>query len=377
MVWKVYGIWELGCKMRVVFPIVWHIPYTIQLANALSKTEEVLLLLPKGSRETYSSLIEDNVKVKTFYRAKRHRYPTNLLGILEILKYINNFKPDVIHIQSGDFWLCFILPILKKYPIIATVHDPKLHFGEERLYAKFIAYITRMYTNQTIVHGEELKKTMIKEYEIDKETVHVISHGDYSFYKKWERKSIQEMNNNILFFGRIWPYKGLDYLIKAQPLITKEIPDAKIVIAGKGEDFKKYENLMTNRDAFIVYNQFIPDETVAELFQKASIVVLPYAEATQSGIISIAYAFKKPVVATNVGSIPEVVDDGKTGYLVPPKNPERLAEAILKLLQNKEERKKMGENAYEKMKREMCWDDIARKTIEVYKKAINDFGELK
>lgn len=363
--------------MRIVFPIEGIIQYTIQLANALSKTEETLLLLPKDSKETYSDLVEDTVKVKTFYRGKRHRYPTNLFGILEILKYINNFKPDVIHIQSGDFWLCFILPILKKYPIVTTVHDPKLHLGEERLHAKFIAQVTRRYTTQTIVHGEELKKIMTKESRAEKETIHVIPLGDFSFYKKWEGKDIQEIDNTILFFGRIWPYKGLDYLIKAQPLITKEIPEAKIVIAGKGEDFKKYENLMTNRDAFIVYNQFIPNEMVAELFQKASIVVLPYVEATQSGIISIAYAFKKPVVATNVGSIPEVVDDGKTGYLVPPENTEKLAETIIKLLQNKEERKKMGENAYEKMKKEMSWDEIAKKTIKVYKKAINDFGEPK
>lgn len=363
--------------MRTVFPIVGHIRYTIQLVNTLSKTEEVLLLLPKNSKETYSSLIGNNVNVKTFYRARRHRYPTNLLGIVEILEYINNFKPDVIHIQSGDFWLCFVLPILKKYPIVTTVHDPKLHLGEERLYAKFIAQVTRMCTNQTIVHGEELKKIMIKDYGIDKETVHVIPHGDYSFYKKWAEKDMQEIDNNILFFGRIWPYKGLDYLIKAQPLITKEIPDAKIVIAGKGENFKKYERLMVNKGAFIVYNYFVPNNMVAELFQKASLIVLPYVEATQSGVIPIAYAFKKPVVATNVGSIPEVVDDGKTGYLVPPKNPEKLADAIIKLLQNREKRKKMGENAYEKMKKELSWEDIARKTIKVYNNAINDFGGTK
>jgi len=358
--------------MRIVFPVIGHIRYTIQLANALSKTEETLLLLPKNSKETYSDLVEDTVKVKTFYRGKRHRYPTNLLGITEILKHIINFKPDILHIQSGDFWLCFVLPILKKYPIVTTVHDPKLHLGEERLHAKFIAQVTRRYTTQTIVHGEELKKIMIKEYRAEKETIHVIPHGDYSFYKKWEGKDIQEIGNTILFFGRIWPYKGLDYLIKAQPLITKEIPDAKIVIAGKGENFKKYERLMANKEAFIVYNSFIPNHMVAELFQKASVIVLPYVEATQSGVIPIAYAFKKPVVAANVGSIPEVVDDNKTGYLVPPKNPEKLAEAIIKLLQNKEERKKMGENAYEKMKKEMCWDNIAKKTIEVYQKAILD-----
>ena len=374
-VWKVFGVWrkERG-EMRIIFPIVGHIPYTIQLANALSKTEKIMLLIPRNDFVTYSALIEKNVEVRTFYMAKRHRYPTNLFGICEIIKYIKKFNPDIVHLQSGDFWLCFILPLLKKYPIITTVHDPELHLGEERLHAKVIAYITRIYTNHTIVHSKKLREVMIEKYQIPSGDAHVISHGEYSFFKRWIRTEIGEVNNSILFFGRIWPYKGLDYLIKAQPLITKEIPDAKIIIAGKGENFKKYEKLMINRDAFIVYNQFIPNEMVAELFQKVSVVVLPYIDATQSGVIPIAYAFKKPVVATKVGGIPEVVESGRTGYLVPPRNTEELAEAIVKLLKNKEERKRMGENAYEKMKKEMSWDEIAKKTMNVYRMALRDIN---
>jgi glycosyltransferase involved in cell wall biosynthesis len=137
--------------------------------------------------------------------------------------------------------------------------------------------------------------------------------------------------------------------------------------------------MMINRDNFIVHNYRIPYKEGAELFQRCSVVVLPYIDASQSGVIPTAYGFKKPVVVTNVGSIPEIVDDGVTGFIVPPKNPEALAEAIIKLLKDEKSRKQMGENAYKKLKTDLSWDNIVEKTIEVYKKAIDEFrkGGLK
>ena len=129
---------------------------------------------------------------------------------------------------------------------------------------------------------------------------------------------------------------------------------------------------MQTKSTFEIYNKFISHEEVSELFQRASVVVLPYIDASQSGIVPIAYAFKKPVVVTNVGSIPEVVDDGKTGFIVPPRDSKALADAIIKLLKNDKLRKEMGEHAYKKMKEELSWDKIAKKTIEVYKEAIRD-----
>ena len=109
----------------------------------------------------------------------------------------------------------------------------------------------------------------------------------------------------------------------------------------------------------------------------SGIIVLPYTEASQTGIIPIAYSFKKPVILTNVGGLPESVDDGKTGFVVPPRNEKALADAIIKLLKDVKLRKQMGENAYKKMKEELSWDVIAEKTIEVYKVAINEHKNKK
>lgn len=367
--------------MRVVCLSFWFYDYTIQLANTLSKKETVMLFFPSNVSEEYLENIDKSVKLYLF------RYPTNLLSVFtilpmmiyEIVKEIKVFNPDVVHFQVLNPLLLPVLIFLNRYPMVSTFHDVKLHVGENHLLQRFLLLYSRKYSNKIIVHGEKLKEFMIKEYNIPDEKVHAIPIGEHEVapFKKYERTDLKDEGSLILFFGRIYEYKGLKYLIKAEPIITKEVPNAKIIIAGKGEDFKKYEKMMKNRDNFIVYNRYIHYKEGAEFFQRCSVVVLPYIEASQSGVIPTAYGFKKPVVVTNVGSIPEIVDDGVTGFIVPPKNPTALAEAIVKLLKDDDLRKQMGENAYRKLKTDLSWDKIAEKTIEVYKEAIKENKRLK
>jgi alpha-maltose-1-phosphate synthase len=216
-----------------------------------------------------------------------------------------------------------------------------------------------------IVHGEKAKKDLKTT-----KMCFVIPIGDFSFFLNYRNKGMNEENNSILFFGRIEDYKGLEYLIRSISIISITLPDIKLIIAGTG-DFSKYAQIILDDKHFEVHNKYIADEDVPAFFERAKIIVLPYIEATQSGIIPIAYAFKKPVVVTDVGSIPEVVDNGKTGIIIPPKDSELLAEAIIKLLKNDSLRKEMGENAYNKMKEDLSWDKISEKIIEVYREVIN------
>lgn len=331
-----------------------------------------MLMLPDMVLREELENIDENVKLYLLKYPKYPYSPSILPRVFEIVKQIKIFNPDVIHFQGTNPILCLVFPFLKKYPLVGTIHDVKPHVGEGSLLGRFGSYCARKYSNQIIVHGEKLKEQMIKEYNLPDEKVHAIPIGEHRVtpFKKYEREDLKEDQNLILFFGRIQEYKGLRYLIKAEPMISKEIPNTKIVIAGVGEDFKKYEEIMLNKDNFIIYNHYIPYKEGAELFQRCSIVVLPYIDASQSGVISTAYGFKKPVVVTDVGSIPEIVDDGITGFIVPPRNPEALAEAIVKLLKDEDLRKQMGENAYKKLKMDLSWDKIAEKTIEVYKEVI-------
>ncbi|MDX1522316.1 MAG: glycosyltransferase family 4 protein, partial [Anaerolineae bacterium] len=159
---------------------------------------------------------------------------------------------------------------------------------------------------------------------------------------------------------------------RAEPLITAQVPNARIMIAGKGEDFGRYRRLMRDPERFIVYNEFIPHEQVAPFFRRASVVALPYIDATQSGVIPTAYTFGKPVVVTTVGGLPSMVEHGRTGYLVPPRDEQALAEAIIRLLQDKALRRKLGANGKRKVDSEYSAENVARKTLQVYEETVRE-----
>jgi glycosyltransferase involved in cell wall biosynthesis len=340
------------------------IHYASQLSDALLKTNIVCLIAP----EKICCDLNNNVNLFKIPAPVRY-FSLTTLKFNILLRAIDKINPDVVHITIMHPWLIFALPFLRKYPLVATIHDIGMHRGEWHPVWALSVWMLIRYADKVFVHGTRSMSTLV-DRGVSNSKITIIPHGDYSFFTKYSQRDIEE-TNTVLFFGRIVDYKGLEYLIKAEPLITEKEPDVKIIIAGEG-DFEKYRKLIKYARNFEIFNRFISEEKVAGLFQTAKVIVLPYTEGTQSGIIPIAYAFKKPVVVTNVGDIPEVVDDGKTGFIVPPRDEKALADAIIKLLKDDELRKQMGENAYKKMKEELSWDKIAEKTIEVYKEAIKD-----
>jgi len=356
--------------MRVVLIAFTNIEYTIELAEGLSKLVDVVLMIPEKQAQRFHNIINSDVKLNPFNQP-RLRNLTNLIMLFSIIKKINDFKPDIIHIQKGHPWFNLVLPFLKRYCLITTIHDVILLDWPSQRIPAFTYKPPIKYANQLIVHGRKLKETMIKEYKRSPDDIHVLPRGVNSIYTRYIENPIEEQRHTIMYFGRIWEYKGIRYLIKAEPLISEKVPDLKIIIAGTGENFNKYRELMVNQDKFVIENEHVPNEKVSELFQKASLVVLPYTDGSQSGVIPQAYAFKKPVIVSDVGSLPENVDHGVTGYIVPPRDSKKLAEVIIDLLINDEKRKKMGENAYKKTKEELSWEKIARQTVEVYKKALS------
>lgn len=137
----------------------------------------------------------------------------------------------------------------------------------------------------------------------------------------------------ILFFGFIRDYKGLDVLMEALSLLKGRL-NVKLMVAGEFySNEEKYKTLIEKlkiSDSLLLYTDFIPTSEVKYYFCAADAVILPYRSATQSGIVQIAMNFKKPVIATNVGGLEEVVLDGHTGYIVEKENPTEMAEAIMK-----------------------------------------------
>lgn len=136
----------------------------------------------------------------------------------------------------------------------------------------------------------------------------------------------------VLFFGFVRPYKGLEYLLQALPLVLKQVKVHLLVVGefwSSPAFFTYYAREFAVEDAVTFVNRYVPNEELKDYFDLADVVVLPYVSATQSGVVQLAFGFGKPVITTRVGGLPEVVQDGVTGLVVPPQDAPALAQAII------------------------------------------------
>jgi glycosyltransferase involved in cell wall biosynthesis len=358
-------------RLRVALISTNFAEYCVRLANALSQYADILLVMPDRLVAPQGEKLDRGVRLFSF-RSPRLRQPVRQLQtIRRLFREVQNFAPDVVHYQGFHPWLDLALPLWHRYPLVCTVHDFRPHPGD-KLSQKtpfWVEMFVRRRADQLIVHSEHVRKLMAQQLDGVSENISLMPHIQIG--QELASPERQDNENLILFFGRIWEYKGLEYLIRAEPLISARVPDVRIMIAGQGEDFSRYAHLMVHPQRFIVHNEFISQERVVEYFRRASIVVLPYIEASQSGVIPLAYSAGKPVVATTVGGLPEMVEHGRTGYLVAPRDAGQLADALVRLLLDPALRRQMGANAKHKIERECSPETIAQKTLEVYRRAVS------
>jgi glycosyltransferase involved in cell wall biosynthesis len=344
--------------------------YCIQQANGLAGECEVLLMLPEDSACEYESLLDPAVCFRPFKKPRLRQPVRQVAAARSLVRQINRFRPDVIHFQNGNLWFNFALPWLRSYPLVVTIHNPRHHVGDRasRKTPQWVLDFGFRRADRVIVHGETLKREVVETLSIPSHKIHDIPH--VTLGPLAAPPSLEDESPRILFFGRIWKYKGLEHLIAAQPLVNAAFPGAKIVIAGEGDDFAPYRRTMQQPERFEIHNRYITAAERDVMFRQASIVVLPYIEATQSGVIPFAYAYAKPVVATRVGAIPDAVDDGVTGTLIEPRDPRALADAIIGLLGDPARRQAMGRAGREKLDRECSPRVVGKHSLEVYRAAI-------
>ncbi len=342
-----------------------------QLANALAPKVDLVVIAPEGldpSRFPFSP----GVRIRRLPVGNVVRtFVANTLRVwrpFQFLAAIDEERPDILHFNGSSLWYALLLPVLtRRYPVIVTIHDVNPHPGSRAWDQDFARRLFLRYADAVIVHGEWARRQLGAE-----QPTYVIPHGDYAFFAEaGEGEGVAE-EDAVLFFGRIEPYKGLRYLLEAMPHVWAESPATRLVIAGDGS-LEPYGDLLRD-DRIEILNRFIDNAEVPALFARARLVVLPYTEGTQTGVIPIAYAFRKPVVVTDVGSIPEVVEEGLTGQIVPSRDPVALAGAILKILQNEPLRTTMGTAAYEKMTRELSWGPITDRTVAAYREVVERAG---
>lgn len=169
----------------------------------------------------------------------------------------------------------------------------------------------------------------------------------------------------LLFFGFVRHYKGLDVLLRALALLGPDV-DARLTVAGefwKGSE--ETEALIASlgiAERVELVSRYLTEEEVAEYFARAHAVVLPYRDATGSGVVAVAYHYDKPVIVTRVGGLPDVVDHGETGLVVDSESPEALARAIKRLAGTDLEA--MSELVHRYKAEKLTWGGLARAVLE-------------
>ncbi len=300
--------------------------------------------------------------------------------------YVRKDKPEIVHIQILFHLIDWhILNQLKRTNarLVVTVHDVIPHKFYARRFGWLELFILQYIYNKAdrlIVHAETNKQQLLENFSVREDKVIVIPHGEYSLrgisreISDDQARAKLEVNINqkvILFFGFIRKTKGIDILLEAFDKVAEEFPDIILIVAGlpiQGESFsehRRFINEMKHGGKVKCFVEYVEYADIPCFFRVADIVVLPYLEFySQSGVVHLAQGFGKAVIASDVGGLPEAVENQKSGLIVPAGDVERLAEAMSYLLENESVRIRMGERAMEMAMERFSWNSIAMATIE-------------
>lgn len=326
--------------------------YTGQMYRALAKKHNVEALsykmqypklLFKKEQRDYEN---DSFKIDD---AKYMINTANPVNIIKSARYIKKQNPDLVIIQ---WWHPYFAPCYKllqmfmgKQNLVFVCHNV---FPHERFpFDKFLTKLVLSTGTHFIVHAKEEAKELAK---IKSNASYTVTpHPTYDMFQLQEmtkakaRKNLglKEDKKVLLFFGFVREYKGLKHLLRAMPYITEEFKDIELMVVGDFDQTRQeYMDIISklNIDKSIrVVDGYIPDREVQQYFAASDLVVLPYESATQSGIVQIAFGMERPVIVTEVGGLPDVVEDNVTGYIVKPCDEKALAEAVIKYYRNNDE----------------------------------------
>ncbi len=251
--------------------------------------------------------------------------------------FIETIQPNCIHFDTAKARALGLLPLLyRKYRkrVLITIHDPAPHSGEFNWRNVLVKKGFFPLTSRFLFYSRFSEDTFRKLYPSYKDRTAVLGMYPYSFYRCFKNNG-GAGRRHILFFGRISPYKGVDVFLKAIPLVLSRFPGLSFVIAGAKSD--SYQLSATDLAAaggqLECRLRHIPNEELVQLVESALMVVCPYRDATQSGVLMTAFACDTGVVASKVGAFPEFIAEGENGALVPENDPGALANAIIEALE--------------------------------------------
>ncbi len=355
---------------RVLLVCEWFVKYTAGLAAGLAENGCEVALLTRdhdlefggepGALRRFVAEVA-GARVEHLELGGRVRELGRLPEVLALRRRLRGLRPDVIHLQDSlthDMRLA-VAAGLPGPPYALTVHDPTPHPGDETPSARVQAVrrALRRRAGLLFVHSEGMAAEL-REMGDARAAVEVVPHG----FAEPAAEPLPE-RPSILFFGRISHYKGLDTLLDAMQLLWAQHPEVTVTVAGEG-DLPEHPALSDER--LTLRHEHVPEEAMPELFGAATVVALPYRQASQSGVGSEAKRYGRPLVVTDVGGLPELVDE-RSGRLVPPEDPAALAAALLEIVADPALAVRLGEGAAASVA-EAGWGAVGEKTIAAYRR---------
>lgn len=248
----------------------------------------------------------------------------NWLALLRVARLLRELRPRAVHLNNEQPLLLPLYPLLAPLNSVITLHDARSHSGEQfakRLFHSLHLWLVRLFIRKVIVHSATIRDALPAWF--PRTRIHIMPIVNFSLWAGPPAAPPPTPPINVLFFGRILAYKGLDVLLEA----FRGLDPAKfrLLIAGEGQ----VPPLAAPN--IEVENRFIGDDRLPAYFQRAHIVALPYHAASQSGVAQLAFAFGRCVVSTRVGGLPDIVHDGVNGLLIPPGDAVALAAALERL----------------------------------------------
>jgi len=313
-----------------------------------------------------------------------------------LIRYAATAKPRIFHILWNNKFEMFDRTLLTLYykllgkAVVLTVHNVnKLkRDSADTTLNRLTLRIQYRLADHVFVHTPKMKSELVKEFGVPTERITVIPFGinnsvpDTNLTPKEAKKrlGIRENRKAILFFGRIKPYKGLEYLITAFQALASRYDDYQLIITGQVEKgFESYwESIQREIQDYVEAGQiiprieFIPDSEIEVYFKAADVLVLPYKDIFQSGVIFLGYNFGLPVIAADVGSLREEIIEGTTGFVFRPEDPTDLARALEQYFESnlfvdlERQRREIRHFATERH----SWEVVGKLTVNIYEKVL-------
>ena len=312
---------------------------------------------------------------------------------VKLTNYLAKARPDVIQFGATEFpFEVIFLQYLKQKGLTLSqiCHEFEPRDTEKNILTSLNnqLFFNILQTFSIIfLHGEANRKRFLELFNIPQERLHLIPLGNEQIFQMANdseefseilrtKYGLTSSDKVVLFFGNITPSKGVSVLLEAFQEVHTQDEHAKLLIAGMPSreiDMNSLFHLTSSlgiAKSTIFDTRYLPMEEVGPLMSLATVVVYPYINSTQSAALQTAYAFGKPVISTNVGGLPEAVDNGKSGILVPPNSPEALGKAILKITNDSHLATEMGQYAYHLSQTRFAWEPIAKQILDTYEEAL-------